>query len=339
MAHLFEVRDGNRSVGSFSSDQIRQLADDGTLNAAMQIRRLPDGAWAPLSNVKGLRFKPPPAKSAAAVAVPRQSPTVQSAPADFDALAVNFLSQAAPTAAAAPAEIECPYCSELIKATAKKCKHCGEFLDGSPRTGSAANAAAHSPRSDSIDDDRQSASNDQLESIAAHQQRLRFCGLAFFTFQTIGFMALVMWRSSDFQSDLAWWSLVSLSSFGVSWLFNYAAAVFAFFLAVKVYDAGMGTVLGLLGLVPYVGPVGFLLISAQATSRLRQHRRHSRPRGLAVIFSAAVLTPTVFLVLALAFSALFPGDAVAPGPAPIFILLGTAGFFGMMLVLAILQKE
>jgi hypothetical protein len=179
----------------------------------------------------------------------------------------------------------------------------------------------------------------QLESIAAHQQRLRYCGLAFFIFQTIGFMALVEWRTADFQSDVAWWSLVSLSSFGVSWIFNYAAAVFAFFLAVKVYDAGMGTVLGLLGLIPYVGPVGFLLISAQATSRMRQHRRHSHPRWLAVSFPAATLTPAVFLALALACTALFPVDPAAPGPAPIFVLGGTGAFFGLMLVLALLQKE
>jgi|GEM_PF-6235193 len=26
-------------------------------------------------------------------------------------------------------EIECPYCAEKIKAEAKKCKHCGEFID------------------------------------------------------------------------------------------------------------------------------------------------------------------------------------------------------------------
>jgi hypothetical protein len=27
------------------------------------------------------------------------------------------------------AQIECPYCSELINAKSKKCKHCGEILD------------------------------------------------------------------------------------------------------------------------------------------------------------------------------------------------------------------
>jgi hypothetical protein len=35
-----------------------------------------------------------------------------------------------------PETKQCPYCSEEILHTAKKCKHCGEFLDGSLRDNS-----------------------------------------------------------------------------------------------------------------------------------------------------------------------------------------------------------
>jgi DNA-directed RNA polymerase subunit RPC12/RpoP len=31
-------------------------------------------------------------------------------------------------------KISCPYCSEQILASAKKCKHCGEFIDKDART-------------------------------------------------------------------------------------------------------------------------------------------------------------------------------------------------------------
>jgi hypothetical protein len=33
-----------------------------------------------------------------------------------------------PTATVEP-KVRCPYCSELVAFTAKKCKHCGEFFD------------------------------------------------------------------------------------------------------------------------------------------------------------------------------------------------------------------
>jgi len=33
------------------------------------------------------------------------------------------------TTATTETNIKCPYCAEVIAAAAKKCKHCGEFLD------------------------------------------------------------------------------------------------------------------------------------------------------------------------------------------------------------------
>lgn len=40
----------------------------------------------------------------------------------------------------------CPFCSELIQATAKKCKHCGEFLDGQVRPPAGATAIKPAPK-------------------------------------------------------------------------------------------------------------------------------------------------------------------------------------------------
>jgi hypothetical protein len=37
-------------------------------------------------------------------------------------------------AGSVPATQECPYCAEIILAKATKCKHCGEFLFGAPRS-------------------------------------------------------------------------------------------------------------------------------------------------------------------------------------------------------------
>jgi len=39
-----------------------------------------------------------------------------------------------PAAAPQPETRDCPFCGEEILAKARKCKHCGEFLDGSSRT-------------------------------------------------------------------------------------------------------------------------------------------------------------------------------------------------------------
>ncbi len=44
----------------------------------------------------------------------------------------------------AEAPVRCPYCAELISASAKKCKHCGEFLDSELRQSRATAATQQS---------------------------------------------------------------------------------------------------------------------------------------------------------------------------------------------------
>jgi TM2 domain-containing membrane protein YozV/predicted RNA-binding Zn-ribbon protein involved in translation (DUF1610 family) len=59
-------------------------------------------------------------------------------PIQIPALAPELVETAArqgipPTSPSPGPSLPCPYCGEMILATAKKCKHCGEFLDADAR--------------------------------------------------------------------------------------------------------------------------------------------------------------------------------------------------------------
>jgi hypothetical protein len=98
----FVARDGQRK-GPLSSKDLKTAADAGHLDPTDWVWKEGMPKWVPASNVRGLFTDPPP-------------PLMPPAPA-FE-----------PVSSATKA---CPYCGEEILVVAKKCKHCGEFLDGS----------------------------------------------------------------------------------------------------------------------------------------------------------------------------------------------------------------
>jgi membrane protein YdbS with pleckstrin-like domain len=102
----------------------------------------------------------------------RLSPAIES-PAP-PAAAVSAADPAAPASAPVPVpatpDLEptkrCPFCGEVILAIARKCKHCGEFLDRPvPTPGSPAPAAAITPAAQTAPD----TSNDPVFSLTVSQ--------------------------------------------------------------------------------------------------------------------------------------------------------------------------
>jgi hypothetical protein len=102
-----------------------------------------------------------------------------------------------------PETKDCPFCSEQILATAKKCKHCGEWLDGS--TNRAGAAAGERGSSDAR------AVTKGLKEKEYHDQMIG-CG---------GFVGLVAaiavgyWLASKLHSSAVGWTVGIIIFFGV----------------------------------------------------------------------------------------------------------------------------
>lgn len=276
MSRSFEVHDGVSAV-VLTEAQIRQMAGDGRITPNMLIRR-GSGEWVPMSTVKGLCFKP------------------------NDLNPVN--------------EIECPFCSETIKASAKKCKHCGEFIPA-------------------ISEDVVVDNQIDLDAVALNQSRSRWCGFASFMLPAF---AIILAIYGPYLIPVS--SSVLVAFVGGSWLLYYTTVLFAVFLAAKIYDTSMTVALGLLGLIPYLGSVAVVAIDARASGVLRRHNRNDGPSWLAVAFPAMMLSPGVFYMLNLAFVGLYrTRDLGIVGPASTSAMFATTVFFGGVLILVVSRRK
>ena len=94
----------DKEQGPFTSAQVKKLASHAKIDAETQIRRESSEEWISAGRIKGLFTTSPAAPKQAAASNAVVETTEERVP--------------------------CPYCSEAIIATAIKCRHCGEFLDG-----------------------------------------------------------------------------------------------------------------------------------------------------------------------------------------------------------------
>lgn len=98
-----------------------------------------------------------------------------------------------------------------------------------------------------------------LREIAVRQKAIQFCILGY-----IGFAILAFTLPQPLKA-IAGLGIIASAITG---------AVFVFMLAIAVYSSGLGIVLGILSLIPFLGVIVLLIVNGKATSVLRQHGVH-----------------------------------------------------------------
>lgn len=126
MERNWYVQHNGHVVGPLSSEQLKHLASTKQITSETKVRLGDTGDWIAASNVKGLfPGNSISRKASASPSVPPKLPPN------------SEKSHPVPSQ-----RIECPFCAEPIAHNAKKCKHCGEFLDPVLRATANQHAAA-----------------------------------------------------------------------------------------------------------------------------------------------------------------------------------------------------
>lgn len=107
-----------------------------------------------------------------------------------------------------------------------------------------------------------SGRREDVRSVAVYQKGILVCILL----QILGYVAYVALALVPLEMRL----LAQLAILGAS----ITGTVFVFLLAIKVYGAGLGGVLGLLALIPCAGLIVLLVVNGKATNILQRNGYH-----------------------------------------------------------------
>jgi hypothetical protein len=97
-----------------------------------------------------------------------------------------------------------------------------------------------------------------LHRIATQQRAINPCILA-------EIISLVVVCSGSHLVPIAMFAVL------IYWIAHIVGVVYAFMLAISLYDTAMGIVLGILTLVPLLGLIVLLIVNGRATRTLRRH--------------------------------------------------------------------